>query len=593
MTHHQQTPARSVESSRRSGVRWITSVAALSLLIISAPPYPAAPADGTFIDDDGNPHELAIEAIAEIGVTNGCGPGLYCPSDVVNRQQMASFLSRALGLSPESSGPFVDLTPNEHEGDINAIAAAGITLGCAPDHFCPLDPVSREQMASFITRAFDLDSAEGAGFVDVRTTNPHTSDIDSIAAAGITVGCAEDRYCPAALVLRDQMASFIARSIELVEPPAQSTGPGEGLVRLAVNAKSGFDHWTESPSATEQQQMRRLYDLMVVYSPYFDSRTSWFPDAIAYLNLHAIYTDTERDTRSETNPQWILRDENGRPLYIDWGCSAGSCPQYAGDPGHPAFRADFIKQVASLIDVGYSGIMIDDVNMVWRISDGNGDPVTPFDPRTGTLMTLTDWRRYVAEMVEAVRATFPNIEIMHNAIWFSDTPDFDDPHISRQIASADWIMLERGATDEGLVGGFTSKWSIHTLFDYVDSVHRTGTGVLYLDESADTLAEQEYNLAAYLLTSNGTDLVSTENYAHINPDTTWIGFTIDLGDALGDRYDYNGITRRDFTGGIVLLADPGAPTTNITLPTTLTTLDGKTINTITLAPKTASILLHD
>lgn len=40
----------------------------------------------------------AIEALKASGVTTGCAPGLYCPNDPVTRGQMAAFLSRALGL---------------------------------------------------------------------------------------------------------------------------------------------------------------------------------------------------------------------------------------------------------------------------------------------------------------------------------------------------------------------------------------------------------------------------------------------------------------------------------------------------------------
>jgi hypothetical protein len=46
-----------------------------------------------------------------------------------------------------------------HESDINAVAAAGVTVGCNPpinDRFCPDDPVSRAQLASFLVRALDL-----------------------------------------------------------------------------------------------------------------------------------------------------------------------------------------------------------------------------------------------------------------------------------------------------------------------------------------------------------------------------------------------------------------------------------------------------
>jgi hypothetical protein len=39
-----------------------------------------------------------IEALVSSGITSGCGGGNYCPNDPVTRGQMAVFLSTALGL---------------------------------------------------------------------------------------------------------------------------------------------------------------------------------------------------------------------------------------------------------------------------------------------------------------------------------------------------------------------------------------------------------------------------------------------------------------------------------------------------------------
>ena len=39
-----------------------------------------------------------VEALAAAGITGGCGVGLYCPNNPVTRGQMAAFLSIALGL---------------------------------------------------------------------------------------------------------------------------------------------------------------------------------------------------------------------------------------------------------------------------------------------------------------------------------------------------------------------------------------------------------------------------------------------------------------------------------------------------------------
>jgi len=88
---------------------------ALSLLLVGAPSI-AAPLSGTFTDDDGNAHEANIQAIAAAGITLGCGPGLYCPASIVRRDEMASFLARALGLAPVAPGPCTDPAGHVQDG---------------------------------------------------------------------------------------------------------------------------------------------------------------------------------------------------------------------------------------------------------------------------------------------------------------------------------------------------------------------------------------------------------------------------------------------------------------------------------------------
>jgi hypothetical protein len=61
----------------------------------------AAPQVATFSDVPlGHPQRQFIEALAAAGITSGCatGPLRYCPDDPLTRGQMAIFLSRALGL---------------------------------------------------------------------------------------------------------------------------------------------------------------------------------------------------------------------------------------------------------------------------------------------------------------------------------------------------------------------------------------------------------------------------------------------------------------------------------------------------------------
>ena len=58
-----------------------------------------APGSATFADVPvGSPFHRFVEALVASGITGGCGGGLYCPDQPVTRGQMAVFLSAALGL---------------------------------------------------------------------------------------------------------------------------------------------------------------------------------------------------------------------------------------------------------------------------------------------------------------------------------------------------------------------------------------------------------------------------------------------------------------------------------------------------------------
>ena len=112
--------------------------------------------------------EWAISSVAAAGITQGCDVDRYCPNDPVTREQMASFLVRAF-LFPAGEDLFTDDEDSVHEADINALATRGVTLGCAPKLYCPQEVVTRQQMAAFLFRAFAITRRRPASSVDSRT----------------------------------------------------------------------------------------------------------------------------------------------------------------------------------------------------------------------------------------------------------------------------------------------------------------------------------------------------------------------------------------------------------------------------------------
>ncbi len=115
-----------------------------------------------FTDDDESLFEADIERIAAAGITVGCNPPAndrYCPTRPVTRGEMAAFLVRSYGYVDRATGRFIDDDGSIFEADIERLAAVGVTLGCNPpanDRYCPSKRVRRDEMASFLVRAEGL-----------------------------------------------------------------------------------------------------------------------------------------------------------------------------------------------------------------------------------------------------------------------------------------------------------------------------------------------------------------------------------------------------------------------------------------------------
>ncbi|MDH3638961.1 MAG: S-layer homology domain-containing protein, partial [Gammaproteobacteria bacterium] len=122
------------------------------------------PAQGNVFNDVSTSSFAAswIEEFKTRQVTGGCSanPPLYCPDDPITRTQMAVFLLKVIHGSAYTPPPGTGtLFTDVNVGDfalawIEQLAKENITGGCGNGNFCPNDPVTRGQMAAFLTRVF-------------------------------------------------------------------------------------------------------------------------------------------------------------------------------------------------------------------------------------------------------------------------------------------------------------------------------------------------------------------------------------------------------------------------------------------------------
>ncbi|WP_052665683.1 S-layer homology domain-containing protein [Nitriliruptor alkaliphilus] len=180
----------------------------------------------TFPDVAGPPHGDAIGCVAGYGIAKGQTDGTYQPDADVRRDQMTSFLARTLRASgvelpANPKDRFSDDNGSTHELAINQLAELGIVQGRGGDRFSPANPVTREQMASFLIRTLevileqDLAPTGPSPFTDT-AGSAHADNIDVAAQLDIAKGRTATTYEPTQTVRRDQMASFIARSLRVL-----------------------------------------------------------------------------------------------------------------------------------------------------------------------------------------------------------------------------------------------------------------------------------------------------------------------------------------------------------------------------------------
>jgi hypothetical protein len=196
--------------------------------------------------------------------TNDPATRMYCPDDNVTREWMAAFIVRAVTgtLTPAIYNPvpyFTDVpTTNPFFPHIQKMEELGITAGCAPGLFCPTDSIPRWEMAIFVIRArltlygasFPFNSTPYFGDVptNVEGNGVPFPFIQKAKDEYVTNGCGTNPtltptlvYCPDELVTRGQMAAFIMRALfnetTILGPTApQVTGVAPNTMASTVGA---------------------------------------------------------------------------------------------------------------------------------------------------------------------------------------------------------------------------------------------------------------------------------------------------------------------------------------------------------------------
>jgi hypothetical protein len=150
------------------------------------------------------------------GLASGCSasPPRFCTTDSVTRAQMAVLLIGALGEQPSGAvhnDYFSDVLDDGFAGYINRLYELGITAGCGSGIFCPDSVLSRKQMAVFLVVAMEErpSSEPYDRYFNDLDNDGFAPYVNRLYELGITGGCGNGAFCPNADTIRGDLAVFL------------------------------------------------------------------------------------------------------------------------------------------------------------------------------------------------------------------------------------------------------------------------------------------------------------------------------------------------------------------------------------------------
>ncbi|KJS13869.1 MAG: hypothetical protein VR67_02010 [Peptococcaceae bacterium BRH_c8a] len=206
---------------------------------------PIQPAWAQFADIKGSWAEKQINDWADRGLAGGYSDGTFQPDNQITRAEFVALTNRAFGKQDETArADFKDVRESDWFYAEAAVAKAeGYCTGYTDGTFRPLNPVTRQEVASIVSRLLDLDAGTAVkAFADAGAIAPWARDaVNAVAAAGIMSGYTDGNFKGTNHITRAEAVVTLDRSMGHTAPaPAPSPASGiTGSVILNGKAAAG------------------------------------------------------------------------------------------------------------------------------------------------------------------------------------------------------------------------------------------------------------------------------------------------------------------------------------------------------------------
>ncbi|SHE51126.1 S-layer homology domain-containing protein [Desulforamulus putei DSM 12395] len=182
-----------------------------------------------FSDVTGHWGQKDIERMAARGIIGGYQDHSFRPDANITRAELATLLSRLLGLNEKATITFSDVTEKDwHYESIAKAFQAGIVRGYHDGSFKPNQYVTREQMAAMIANALENEGisigqndASLGLFTDAGSISPWArQSVATASALGIVKGIISEqkvKFAPGKQATRAEATVMLARLLDITE----------------------------------------------------------------------------------------------------------------------------------------------------------------------------------------------------------------------------------------------------------------------------------------------------------------------------------------------------------------------------------------
>src|SRR5680860_1417965 len=213
----------------RTGLVLMTALLFAAMFFVSV-----SRAEAAFSDVSGDEwFAQAVDQLSAAGVVEGRSNGTFGPYEPVTRAQFAALLHRILQTPQANTEPFTDVYGSDwYYQPITSLYDSGLVRGTSGSTYSPNREVSREQVTSFIVRAVEYKwNQEGrtdiamlgydeayqylGGFYDRPfIADAHNANVGNAVRLGIVKGYGDNRFYPFFTVTRGQAAVIAFQKVE-------------------------------------------------------------------------------------------------------------------------------------------------------------------------------------------------------------------------------------------------------------------------------------------------------------------------------------------------------------------------------------------